>query len=148
MTGQARDVAWFQHDATDSRLSSPIHDGVGEIIRRRLFADRLSMPVHAQVWELAPGTSEGDHTHRSDDPADNYEELYYVLSGTGVITIDGARHAIAPDDAVLVPTGWTTACTLPAAGRSGSCCSSGSHPPGSCRIAVQLYRQGGFRDGQ
>ena len=98
-------MAWFQRDATDPRVSSPIHDGVGEIVRRRLFADRLSLPVHAQVWELAPGTSEGDHTHPSDDPNDNFEELYYVLSGTGVITIDGATHAIAPDDAVLVPTG-------------------------------------------
>ena len=98
-------MAWFQRDATDPRVSSSIHDGVGEIVRRRLFADRLSLPVHAQVWELAPGTSEGDHTHPGDDPDDSFEELYYVLSGTGVITIGGARHEIAPDDAVLVPTG-------------------------------------------
>jgi len=98
-------MAWFQRDATDPRVSSPIHDGVGEIVRRRLFTDRLTLPIHAQVWELAPGTSEGDHTHPGDDPDDNFEELYYVLSGTGVITIDGEPHEIDPDDAVLVPTG-------------------------------------------
>lgn len=98
-------MAWFQHEATDPRSSSSIHDGTGEIVIRQLFRDHLTMPIHAQVWELAPGTSEGDHTHRPDDPADDWEELYYVLSGTGTITIDGTRHEIAPGDAVLVPSG-------------------------------------------
>lgn len=63
------------------------------------------MPIHVQVWELAPGASEGDHTHPPDDPSDDWEELYYVLSGTGTITIDGVRHEVAPGDSVLVPTG-------------------------------------------
>jgi quercetin dioxygenase-like cupin family protein len=97
-------MAWFQRMATDPTVASTIHDGVGEIVRRRLFADQLRLPIHAQVWELAPGTSEGDHTHPDNDPADNWEELYYVLSGTGTITVEGARHEIAPGDAVLVPT--------------------------------------------
>ena len=64
-----------------------------------------SLPIHVQIWELEPGTSEGDHTHPTDDPADNYEELYLVLSGTGEITIDGSRRALTAGDAVLVPTG-------------------------------------------
>ena len=97
-------MAWHQREATDPRVSSRIHDGVGEIVRRRLFAGHLTLPIHAQVWELAPGTSEGDHTHPGDDLADNWEELYYVLSGSGTITIDGASHAIGEGDAVLVPT--------------------------------------------
>ena len=97
-------MAWFQRESIDPVTSAPIHDGDGEIVVRRLFRGQLTLPIHAQVWELPPGTSEGDHTHPSDDPADNWEELYYVLSGTGAITIDGVRTDIAPGDAVLVPT--------------------------------------------
>lgn len=97
-------MAWFQREATDPRVASPIHGGVGEIVRRRLFASQLTLPILAQVWELAPGTSEGDHTHPGDDPTDNWEELYYVLSGSGTMTIDGAPHEIAEGDAVLLPT--------------------------------------------
>ncbi len=98
-------MTWFQRDASDQRVVSVIHDGAGEIVRRRLFADHLTMPIHAQVWELAPGTSEGDHTHAPDDPSDDWEELYYVLSGHGTLTVDGERRDVGPDDAVLVPTG-------------------------------------------
>jgi quercetin dioxygenase-like cupin family protein len=98
-------MAWFQSEATDPRSSSPIHGGVGEILIRQLFGGRMTMPIHVQVWELAAGTSEGDHTHRVDDPTDDWEELYYVLSGVGTITIDGTRHEIAAGEAVLVPAG-------------------------------------------
>jgi len=94
----------FQDSTSDPRTSATVHDGVGEIAIRRLFHGQLTMPIHTQVWELAPGTSEGDHIHPTDDPADNWEELYYVLSGTGTMTIDGARHELRPDDAILVPT--------------------------------------------
>lgn len=97
-------MAWFQRESTDPVTSRPIHGGDGDIVVRRLFRGQLTLPIHAQIWELAPGTSEGDHTHPSGDPADNWEELYYVLSGTGTITIDGVRNDIAAGDAVLVPT--------------------------------------------
>ena len=98
-----RPTAWFQGDGADIRTFGEVHGGAGSIQISRLFRDRLTLPVHVQVWELEPGTSEGDHTHPGDDPADNWEELYYVLSGTGTITIDGATHPLAPGDAVLVP---------------------------------------------
>ena len=101
--GRPRPTARFQHDATDPRSSARIHDGSGEIAIRRLFRDQLTLPIHAEVWELPPGASEGDHAHAGSDPSDNWEELYYVLSGTGTITIDGAEHPLAPGDAVLVP---------------------------------------------
>jgi quercetin dioxygenase-like cupin family protein len=102
--GRQRVKAFVQHEASDPIVASVIHDGLGEIVRRRLFADRLTMPIHAQIWELAPGTSEGDHTHSSGDAAEGFEELYYVLAGVGTLTMDGERLALAPGDAVLVPT--------------------------------------------
>ena len=95
----------FERDDEDVRTFAQVHDGVGPIQVSRLFRDKLALPIHVQIWDLEPGTSEGDHTHPPDDPADNFEELYYVLSGWGTITIDGERHPLAPGDAVLVPSG-------------------------------------------
>jgi len=96
--------AFFQREHEDIRTYAEVHDGTGAIQIGRLFRDRLTLPIHVQIWELEPGVSEGDHTHQSNDPGDNYEELYYVLAGRGELTIDGAARPIAPGDAVLVPT--------------------------------------------
>ena len=95
--------ASFQRDGHDIRTYAQVHGGEGSIQISRLFRDQLTLPIHVQVWELEPGTSEGGHTHPSDDPADNWEELYYVLSGAGTITFDGESRPIEPGDAVLVP---------------------------------------------
>jgi quercetin dioxygenase-like cupin family protein len=95
----------FQRDDEDVQTRVTVHDGAGVIQISRLFRDRLTIPVQVQIWKLEPGASEGDHTHPSDDPADNWEELYYVLSGTGTITIDDEPREIAPGDAILVPAG-------------------------------------------
>jgi quercetin dioxygenase-like cupin family protein len=97
-------MTWFQRDGEQIRTYGQVHGGVGAIQITRLFREQMTIPVHVQIWELEPGVTEGDHTHPSDDPRDNWEELYYVLSGTGEITIDGEAHALAPGDAVLVPT--------------------------------------------
>jgi quercetin dioxygenase-like cupin family protein len=98
-------MTWFQREGDDIRTHGQVHGGEGSIQISRLFREHLTIPIHVQIWELEPGTSEGDHTHPADDPADNWEELYYVLSGTGEITIEGERCAIRPDDAILVPAG-------------------------------------------
>ena len=98
-------MAWFQGTDDDIRTYAGVHDGQGCIQISRLFRDTVTLPIHVQIWQLEPGSSEGDHTHPTDDPDDNYEELYMVLSGSGTITIDGDRRPIVADDAVLVPTG-------------------------------------------
>jgi quercetin dioxygenase-like cupin family protein len=97
-------MTFFERGDEHVRTYAQVHNGEGAIEISRLFRDRLTLPVHVQIWELEPGVSEGDHTHPSDDPADNYEELYYVLAGSGTLTVDGSRHALAVGDAVLVPT--------------------------------------------
>ena len=45
---------------------------------------------------LPPGALIGVHEHRDD------EEYYYVLSGAGVMTLDGERHRVGPGDIAAV----------------------------------------------
>jgi quercetin dioxygenase-like cupin family protein len=48
------------------------------------------------VARLAPGGSLHRHHHAQ-------HEAYFVLEGTGIVTIDGVDHAVAPGAAVFIP---------------------------------------------
>ena len=48
---------------------------------------------------VPPGASTRPHRHR------NSEELYFILSGSGRMTLGEAEFAIAPGDTVLIPPG-------------------------------------------
>ena len=92
---------WKTNDQTDVAAYS-IHEGDGEIKTRGLFGDVTKLPVRVQVWELAPGVSEGNHTHGDKHPL---EEIYYFLEGEGTMWVDGEDVAIAAGDAIMVPPG-------------------------------------------
>ena len=65
---------------------------------RRLFcADRTGTTgLIAGVAEFGPNDTLNPHRH---GPA----EIYFGLSGSGTVTIDGVAHAIAPGVAVYIP---------------------------------------------
>ena len=94
---------WRQRAADDPVEVRPIHDGDGAVSVRRLFRGLTTTGLNLHVWELPPGGSEGRHTHRATDPSDAFEEVYYVLSGRGVIELEGGDIPLEQDDAVLVP---------------------------------------------
>lgn len=50
--------------------------------------------VHDDV--LPPNTSIGVHTHTDD------QEYYYIVSGSGVMTLDGKEHDVAAGDITIV----------------------------------------------
>jgi mannose-6-phosphate isomerase-like protein (cupin superfamily) len=78
-----------------------MRDGTGTVVfthvflkeeltgRARLFA-RLSLP---------PGSSIGYHAH------DGEEEVFYILSGTGIVNDQGVTSSVGPGDAVLTGGG-------------------------------------------
>ncbi len=51
------------------------------------------------INEFDPGLTSTAHKH------DNEEHAFYVISGTGVIDIEGERIPVEPGDAVFVPPG-------------------------------------------
>jgi quercetin dioxygenase-like cupin family protein len=71
------------------------HDGEGLVdIERLAHGSRL----HLQRWTLAPGTSEGLHTHGHDAIGD---EAYYVLSGQVTVTRGGQTQLLRDGQSFL-----------------------------------------------
>ncbi|UUZ79091.1 cupin domain-containing protein [Paenibacillus sp. P26] len=50
--------------------------------------------------EIPPGTSIGYHGHRED------EEIYIILEGSGVMTVNGQTLQVRPGDVVLNKPWW------------------------------------------
>jgi mannose-6-phosphate isomerase-like protein (cupin superfamily) len=55
-----------------------------------------SVHVEVSVSELEPGGQVSGHLHP-------FEESFYILSGSALLSIDGQRYALAPDDFGFVP---------------------------------------------
>lgn len=103
---------WKQSDTTDLREHPAMHGGDGTIIRRSFFREQSQLPVRFDIWELAPGVSEGSHTHGGDHKPGSpdyderpLEEIYCFLQGSGVMWIDGEDVPVMAGDAVMVPPG-------------------------------------------
>jgi mannose-6-phosphate isomerase-like protein (cupin superfamily) len=79
------------------------HDGVGHVLARRArkhgdgvncnFIDCVVVPAGATI---------GVHTHALDN-----EEIYVVLAGHGVMTIEHEERAVGPGDVNINPPGGT-----------------------------------------
>jgi mannose-6-phosphate isomerase-like protein (cupin superfamily) len=50
------------------------------------------------VVEIAPGNPDLSYPHRHAQP-----EVYYVLSGIGVVTVDGNQHPVRPGTTLFIP---------------------------------------------
>lgn len=79
-----------------------IHAGKGQGKNARVFdAADFDTPLNfINYVELEPGASIGDHRH-----GDN-EEIYAILSGRGVMTVNGEHRDVKPGDIVLNKPGW------------------------------------------
>lgn len=68
---------------------------------RALIDARLGGAKNQSLAEatLAPGQATDRHVH----PVT--EEIYYILAGSGEMEVDGARSAVGPGDAILIPPG-------------------------------------------
>lgn len=55
--------------------------------------------IDFRISRYAPNAYVQDHVHRVQ------EQIYYVLEGNGVLTLDGTEHLMGPHDYVWVPPG-------------------------------------------
>ena len=87
-----------EHDADVAKAEPGTHNGGGETIGYSFFKNVPNLKLVFRKRALEPGSGIGLHEQKED-------EIYYVLSGTGTMTLDGKSVDITPGTAVLTRTG-------------------------------------------
>jgi mannose-6-phosphate isomerase-like protein (cupin superfamily) len=88
----------LEQDAEVARNEPGTHKGGGETVGYSFFAKAPNLRLVFRKRALKPGSGIGYHEQKED-------EIYYVLSGRGVMTIDGKSFDVAPGTAVLTRPG-------------------------------------------
>jgi mannose-6-phosphate isomerase-like protein (cupin superfamily) len=88
----------LERDAEVAAQEPGTHNGGGQTIGYSFFkkAPRLALVFRKRA--LKPGSGIGYHEQKED-------EIYYVLSGRGVMTVDGKSFDVEPGTAVLTRPG-------------------------------------------
>ena len=87
-----------EHDADVAKKEPGPHNGGGETIGYSFFANTPHMPFVFRKRALKPGSGIGYHEQKED-------EVYYVLSGKGVMTLDDKPTDVGPGTAILTRPG-------------------------------------------
>jgi mannose-6-phosphate isomerase-like protein (cupin superfamily) len=87
-----------QHDAEIAKNEPGTHDGGGQTVGYSFFDKTPGMKFIFRKRALHPGAGVGLHEQHED-------EVYYVISGKGVMTVDGTKVDMTPGTAVLTRPG-------------------------------------------
>jgi mannose-6-phosphate isomerase-like protein (cupin superfamily) len=88
----------LERDKEVARNEPGTHKGGGETIGYSFFSKTPNLKLVFRKRAFKPGSAIGYHLQRED-------EIYYVLSGRGMMTIDGKEFEVGPGDAVLTRPG-------------------------------------------
>ena len=88
----------IEHDAQVAKNEPGTHNGGGQTVGYSFFKDVPKLRLVFRKRALKPGSGIGLHVQKED-------EIYYVLSGTGTMTLDGKTVTVTPGTAVLTRTG-------------------------------------------
>ncbi len=88
----------IEHDADIARDEPGTHNGGGMTIGYSFFAKVPNLKLVFRKRTFHPGSGVGLHEQKED-------EIYYVLSGRGQMTLDGKTYDVTPGTAVLTRTG-------------------------------------------
>jgi mannose-6-phosphate isomerase-like protein (cupin superfamily) len=88
----------LEYDGDVAHLEPGTHNGGGETIGYSFFKKAPKLGLVFRKRALKPGSGIGYHEQKED-------EIYYVLSGRGTMTIDGKSFEVRPGAAVLTRPG-------------------------------------------
>jgi mannose-6-phosphate isomerase-like protein (cupin superfamily) len=88
----------IEHDAEVAKQEPGTHNGGGQTVGYSFFSKVPKLGLVFRKRALKPGSGIGLHVQKED-------EIYYVLSGTGTMTLDGKTVDVTPGTAVLTRTG-------------------------------------------
>jgi mannose-6-phosphate isomerase-like protein (cupin superfamily) len=87
-----------QQDADVQKSEPGTHNGGGQTVGYSFFDKTPGLKLVFRKRALKPGSGIGYHEQKED-------EIYYVLSGRGVMTIDDKAFEVGPGTAVLTRPG-------------------------------------------
>jgi mannose-6-phosphate isomerase-like protein (cupin superfamily) len=87
-----------QHDNEIAANEPGPHKGGGSTVGHSFFSKTPNLRLVFRKRVLKPGSGIGYHVQQED-------EIYYVLSGRGVMTLDGKPVDVVPGTAILTRTG-------------------------------------------
>ena len=87
-----------EKDADVQKAEPGTHKGGGETIGYSFFSKARGLRLAFRKRAMKPGSGVGYHEQKED-------EIYYVLSGRGVMTVDGKSFDVGPGTAVLTRPG-------------------------------------------
>lgn len=87
-----------EHDADVAKQEPGTHKGGGQTVGYSFFAKAPRLALVFRKRALKPGSGIGYHEQKED-------EIYYVLSGRGMMTADGNSFEVGPGTAVLTRPG-------------------------------------------
>jgi mannose-6-phosphate isomerase-like protein (cupin superfamily) len=88
----------IEHDADIAKNEPGTHNGGGQTVGYSFFRTVPDLKLVFRKRAFKPGSGVGHHVQKED-------EIYYVLSGTGTMTLDGKTVDITPGTAVLTRPG-------------------------------------------
>ena len=88
----------LERDAQVAKEEPGTHNGGGLTVGYSFFSKVPNLKLVFRKRALKPGSAIGYHLQKED-------EIYYVLSGHGTLTIDGKAVEVGPGDAVLTRPG-------------------------------------------
>ena len=88
----------LERDEEVARAEPGTHKGGGQTIGYPFFATTPNLRIVFRKRALKPGAAIGYHEQHED-------EIYYVISGRGVMTVDGKPFDVGPGAAVLTRPG-------------------------------------------
>jgi len=88
----------IEHDAEVAKNEPGTHNGGGQTVGYSFFRNVPKLGLVFRKRALKPGSGIGLHEQKED-------EIYYVLSGTGTMTLDGKTVQVTPGTAILTRTG-------------------------------------------
>src|SRR4051812_4454032 len=88
----------IEHDADIAKDEPGTHNGGGMTVGYSFFARVPNLKLVFRKRAFHPGSGVGLHEQKED-------EIYYVLSGRGQMTLDGKTVDVTPGTAVLTRTG-------------------------------------------
>ena len=88
----------IQRDADVAKTEPGPHNGPGQTVGHVFFDKTPNLHFSFRKRVLKPGAGIGYHQQHED-------EVYYVLSGRGVMTLDEKPYDVTPGTAILTRTG-------------------------------------------